>query len=145
VTLHVKQYTEGEYVHVDIEQTATGGIKGTTENRTIDGESRAHSDWLFGNVSAKSTWADAAELAKIAAEHGEYLGAGWVEDDEEKKGPGGATHVVNNVVADAGWTAVQVWGFQIIGGERRHARKIILKKKEETVELRLVYDFQPPK
>lgn len=37
ITLDIKQYRDDEGVeHIDIEQTATGGIKGTTENRTLD-------------------------------------------------------------------------------------------------------------
>lgn len=37
ITLDVKQYRDDEGVeHIDIVQTATGGIKGTTENRTLD-------------------------------------------------------------------------------------------------------------
>lgn len=37
ITLAVKQYRDDDGVeHIDIEQTATGGIKGTTENRTLD-------------------------------------------------------------------------------------------------------------
>lgn len=37
ITLDVKQYRDDEGVeHIDIEQTATGGVKGTTENRTLD-------------------------------------------------------------------------------------------------------------
>jgi hypothetical protein len=31
VTLHTKQYEEDGVTHIDIDQTATGGIKGTTE------------------------------------------------------------------------------------------------------------------
>lgn len=37
VTLDINQYRDDNGVeHIDIEQTATGGIKGTTENRTLD-------------------------------------------------------------------------------------------------------------
>lgn len=37
ITLDIKQYRDDDGVeHIDIDQTATGGIKGTTENRTLD-------------------------------------------------------------------------------------------------------------
>ena len=36
ITLDIKHYTEEGTEHIDIEQTATGGIKGTTENRILD-------------------------------------------------------------------------------------------------------------
>jgi len=36
ITLDIKHYTEDCTEHIDIDQTATGGIKGTTENRILD-------------------------------------------------------------------------------------------------------------
>lgn len=39
ITLHVKHYKDSEGVeHIDIDQTLTGGIKGTTENRVLNWE-----------------------------------------------------------------------------------------------------------
>lgn len=156
VTLAVKQFmgphtppstTEGECVRIDIAQTATGGIKGTTENRCVDGESRTHSDWLFGTVDSKSYFTT-DDVRDAVAKHGvegasaDYLAGNWLEDESEKTGPDGAAHLVS--VADNqkdGWIAVQVWGFQTIGGERRYARNIVLKKGDKEVEMRLVYDY----
>ncbi|ORY66153.1 uncharacterized protein BCR38DRAFT_340226 [Pseudomassariella vexata] len=150
VTLQVKQYNgppsppstqTGDVVHIDIEQTATGGINGTTENRSIDDTQRGHSDWLFGDVKARSKWLTAEQLAAVAQEHGEHLGKDWIEDAAEAQGPGGASHVMNYVESTAGWTAVQIWGFQMIGGERRYARNVLVKKNNKVVEVRLVYDY----
>ncbi|KAK6084260.1 hypothetical protein SCUP515_01374 [Seiridium cupressi] len=147
VTLHVKQYTDAEGTpHIDIEQMATGGIKGTSEHRTIDSTFREHSDWLFGKVKARSFFVTAESLiAKIKEELGgdEFLGKDWLEGQEEQTGPDGALHLVNWVEAEAGWTAAQVWGFQTIGGERRYARNIVVKKGDKIIELRLVYDYVP--
>ncbi|KAK8055125.1 hypothetical protein PG993_000352 [Apiospora rasikravindrae] len=160
VTLTVKQYSgphlppssaSGDCVRIDIEQTATGGIKGTTENRCADGEKRTHSDWLFGTVESSSHFVQAGDALKQALGSGdhavdaasvEYLASNWVVDESEKTGPDGAAHLIS--VADNqkdGWFAVQVWGFQTIGGERRHARNIVLKKGDKKVEMRIVYDF----
>ncbi|KAH8675556.1 hypothetical protein BX600DRAFT_507784 [Xylariales sp. PMI_506] len=144
ITLDTKQYDGDDgFVHVDIDQIASGGIKGTTELRVINGEPHEHSDWLFGSVNASSRWATAADLAEVAKEWGEHLVAGWLEGPEEQTGPNGASHVLNSVKAEAGWTATQVWGFQTIGGERRYSRNIVLKKGDKTVNLRLVYDYLP--
>ncbi|KAK7951008.1 uncharacterized protein PG986_006736 [Apiospora aurea] len=158
VTLTVKQYSgphlppsaaAGDCVRIDIEQTATGGIKGTTENRCADGEKRTHSDWLFGTVESSSRFAPAGDALKQAVgDYGldaasvEYLAGNWLVDESEKTGPDGAAHLVS--CADNqkdGWVAVQVWGFQTIGGERRYARNIVLKKGDKKVEMRLVYDY----
>jgi hypothetical protein len=148
VTLHIKQYEKDGLVHIDIDQTATGGIKGTSEIRTIDGESREHTDWLFGTVAAKSEWAGGAKHPAIAdfeavKEHDvEWLTKDWLQGPEEATGPDGAINLVNSVraVPDS-WTASQVWGFETIGGERRYTRHVVLKKGAEKVKLRLVYDF----
>jgi len=151
VTLHIKQYTgpaeepatPGSFVHIDIDQTATGGIKGTSEYRTLDNKIREHGDWLFGNVKARSTWVSAEGLAAAAKEFNDYIVTGWSEEGEVAGGPNGETHLLNYVEADAGWTAVQVWGFQIIGGERRYARNISVSKGDKTVNIRFVYDYSP--
>lgn len=158
VTLHVKQFTaphkppstaEGDCVHIHIQQVATGGIKGTTENRCVDNENREHTDWLFGTVASRSFWCQAGADAILAAagETGTaFLTTNWLTDDSEKTGPNGAAHLVSIAVnkdAAGGWTACQVWGFQTIGGERRYARNIVLKKGDKTIEMRLVYDFIP--
>lgn len=69
---------------------------------------------------------------------------GWLEDEGEKAGPAGETHVLSYVInEEAGWTATQIWGFQEVDGERRYARNIVLKKVkgEERVAMRLVYDY----
>ncbi|KAL8288553.1 hypothetical protein RB597_000603 [Gaeumannomyces tritici] len=144
VTLNVKQYTGApkppstspeEAVHIDIVQTATGGIKGTTELRCLDGVAREHTDWLFGKVSGRSRLLRRAEVAD------EYLKRGWIE---EEGGEGGeeAEHIESKAESvDNGWVALQVWGFQLIGGERRYARNIMVTKGAERVEMRLVYDW----
>lgn len=130
VTLHVKEYVDDAgLTHVDIQQTATGGIKGTTENRTLDDTFREHSDWLFGNVKGRTGWvASKAEITDA------YLSKGWEQAQTE--------FVVGYVESlDNGWTATQVWGFQDVNGERRYARNIVVAKGSERVEMRLVYDF----
>lgn len=130
VTLHVKEYVdESGVTHVDIQQTATGGVKGTAENRTLDNTFREHSDWLFGSVKGRTGWV--ASKGEIADE---FLREGW-EDSQ-------AEFVVGYVESlDRGWTATQVWGFQEVNGERRYARNIVVAKGDERVEMRLVYDF----
>jgi hypothetical protein len=147
VTLHVKQYTgppsepanpSGPAVtHVDIDQTATGGVKGSTELRCFDNEFRPHSDWLFGNVRGQSRWIAAEEIKDP------FLAKGpWLEGDEEKAGPNGETHMLSYVESlDNGWTATQIWGFKIINGERKYVRNILIAKGDKRVELVMVYDY----
>ncbi|KAK2068715.1 hypothetical protein P8C59_003343 [Phyllachora maydis] len=152
VTLQVKQYVgpptppaadRGDVTHVDIDQTATGGIKGSTERRCVDGVAREHSDWLFGRVRGRSRWVAAADVEDA------FLARGWLlegEDEGEPAGPAGETRRLLLSVAeslDNGWVATQVWGFQRLEGERRYARNVVVVKGDERVECRLVYDFIP--
>lgn len=144
VTLNIKEYTAppkppvtpagGEQaVHIDIVQTATGGIKGTTELWCVDRVKREHSDWLFGNVTGSSRWVTRAEITD------EYLKRGWIEADQ----PGGDDELIETTAEnfENGWLALQIWGFQLVGGERRYARNIVVTKGSEKVEMRLVYDW----
>lgn len=41
-------------MHIDIDQVATGGIRGTTEKRITDWAEREHSDHIFGTVVGQS-------------------------------------------------------------------------------------------
>src|SRR5262245_39919282 len=63
--------------HIDIEQTATGGIKGTTEKRALDWTYRGHSDWLFGELQGRSRMNTIAKILEDAKGKG-------VEEEDAK-------------------------------------------------------------
>lgn len=96
ITLSIKQYVDdGGVTHIDIEQTATGGIK-TTELRTLDWQVRDHEDRVFGKVDAQARWVKLADVDDDA-----FLKTGW--DDLEGE------HVQGYVTSKTnGWTADQV-------------------------------------
>jgi hypothetical protein len=51
ITLSVKHYKDdGGVEHIDIDQTVTGGIPGTSEDRILDWVERHKEDGLFGFV-----------------------------------------------------------------------------------------------
>ncbi|KAI1802451.1 hypothetical protein F4811DRAFT_397834 [Daldinia bambusicola] len=164
VTLDTKQYqgaatppnTSGELVtRIDIQQVASAGLKGTAENRCLDYAFREHGDWLFGRVRGRSRWVGAEELAalvggpegefrKSGAVEDDFVARDWLEGEQEKGGPLGETHVLNHVESlDAGWTALQVWGFQNVGGERRYVRNVVVAKDGTFVNFKMVYDWVP--
>jgi len=140
VTLHCKHYTTPDgLTHIDIEQTLTGGIKGTTELRELDWTSRSHSDHVFGNLVGKSRWIsiDNPEIPD------EFLKEGWLEGEEENGGPNGERHVESFVDnEEKGWTGEQIWGFAIVDEKRYYTRRVVIKKGEETLKVRLVYNWQ---
>lgn len=139
ITLDVNQYTappkapsESTDVvsHIDITQTASG-LKSTQEDRCLDDFFRAHADWLFGKVRGKSSWVSLDDVDD------EFLKKGWLVEGDGKFIK---SHVESE---DNGWVAVQIWGFELINGERRYARHIVVTKKDERVQIRLVYDYLP--
>lgn len=76
-----------------------------------------------------------------------FLKEGWLDDENEKKGPNGEcvleTFVVNK---EKGWSARQVWGFAMVDGVRRHVRRtVVVGKGDKTDRTKLVYDFVPKK
>ncbi|KAK3335397.1 hypothetical protein B0T19DRAFT_470670 [Cercophora scortea] len=146
LTLDVKQYSgppsppaepsAPEVTHIEIEQTGTGGMKGTTEKRCLDNAFREHSDWLFGTVRGQTKWIATADIAD------KFLAEGWLEGADEAGGPNGETHVLSHVESlDNGWTATQTWGFQLVDGVRKYVRHVVVAKGTQRAELTLVYDY----
>lgn len=132
VTLTIKEYVDDAGVtHVDIQQTATGGLKGTAEDRELDNVYREHSDWLFGKVKGRTCWAGPASAEQLPDDA--FLRSNWAAGTQEW-----VFAYVESL--DSTWTASQVWGFQVVDGERRYARNVVVAKGKERVELRLVYD-----
>lgn len=141
VTLAIKQYVDDAgLTHIDTDQTATGGIKGTQELRRLDWVERSHDDHIFGQLKGKSRWAATGSPEFDALDA--FLTDGWLEDGEQA-GPGGESHVHSRVVnEEKGWTAEQIWGFAVVEGARYYVRRVIVSKGKEVLTVRLVYDWQ---
>ncbi|KAI4173063.1 MAG: hypothetical protein LQ343_003173 [Gyalolechia ehrenbergii] len=101
VTLTVKQYEKDGVTHIDCTQVATGGIT-SIENRTLDWELREDTDKVFGEVKGKSRWVKLKDV-----DDDDYLKTGY--DDLEGEHVQAWTEGKKG-----GWTANQVWGFEII-------------------------------
>ncbi|GAP91654.1 hypothetical protein SAMD00023353_6900130 [Rosellinia necatrix] len=155
VGINVRQYTdEAGTVHIDIDMTASG-LTGTREARTLDWTPREHKDWLFGRLHGRSRFATADEVAALVATpdaqarrdrwaDDDFLAQDWIADadaDAEGKGPNGEPLIIAHMDADAGWRATQIWGFQIIGGERRYVRNVVVAKGEKFESFKMIYDF----
>lgn len=131
ITLTIKEYEEGGVTFVDIEQVGTGGIKGTTEKRHLDGKEGEHKDHIFGHVKGISKFGTISEVTD------EFLKTGWLPETLE-----GEIIMTNVTNQDSGWTAQQVWGFEEVQGERRYCRHAVVEKDGKRVNTRLVYDYQ---
>ena len=66
---------------------------------------------------------------------------GWLDENS-------ARHVQSWVVnvdetAAGGWTAEQVWGFEMVDQKRYYTRRVVVRKGDDKVErARLVYDYK---
>lgn len=98
ITLTISEYTDSatKLTHFDIKQVATGGISGTTENRTLDWTYRDHKDGIFGSVKGKSRW-----VALKDVDDDDFIKTGW----ENADGDFVQSYVESK---DNGWTANQV-------------------------------------
>lgn len=142
ITLHVKQYIDeaGGTTHIDIAQTLTGGLKGTTELRELDWQPRDHDDHVFGKLKGRSRWIE------LDAVEDDFLRDGWLDGDEEKGGPAGEKHIESYVVnEEKGWTADQIWGFSLVDGVRYYTRRVVVTKGSEVLKVRLIYNWQVKK
>ncbi|GKZ38842.1 hypothetical protein AbraIFM66950_011365 [Aspergillus brasiliensis] len=173
VTLSIKEYpdaAEPTIWHIDIDQTVTGGIKGTTERRISDNKHREHEDHIFGHLKGRSrffrgskgedgkvrpytdfeTKIDEPQVYKFL--RGEVLADGSacegfvVDETGEEFGEGEGLWYISSVEnLDNGWTAEQVWGFEIIDGKRYYTRRVAVVKGKTYKLARLVYSFIKPR
>ncbi|KAI4792670.1 hypothetical protein E4T44_04439 [Aureobasidium sp. EXF-8845] len=135
VTLIVKQFVdENGLTHVDNEQITTGNVR-NLEERIVDYQWREKNDRIFGKVNGRSRYVKLEEVET------EYLRQGWDEQFLTQ----GDNEVIQVFVDSLGkkpnWSAEQVWGFEIVDGQKRHTRRIVVKKDKEEHKLRLVYDW----
>ncbi|KAJ5823517.1 hypothetical protein N7447_005857 [Penicillium robsamsonii] len=170
VTIYVNQYADAEdptLTHVDAQQVITGGIQGTKEERKLDWEEREHVDHIFGKLKGRSRHIAGAKSADGAvrpvieiqtktgsaeadAKVQKFLAGETLIDGSKSEGflaeEGDAAFLHTWVVNEENkWTAEQVWGFEIVDGERRHTRRIVVSKDGKVALGRLVYAFKERK
>lgn len=130
VNLKIKQPSELE---LRMEQTATAAsVPGTTEEYTLDWEWRTNHDAFFGDIQGRSRWISQDEARQIGAE-GE-----WKDEDSDGK----LIQAVGRK-PDGTWTATHFWGFEDVGNQRRHTRRVKVASKDgDEINVRMVYDFE---
>ncbi|KAL4787194.1 hypothetical protein BJX76DRAFT_345693 [Aspergillus varians] len=151
---------------IDVLATPTGGLAGTREKRIMDWTAQDHKDYLFGACQHQSRFVYGVkdEQGKVYPDvdmqtqagkdnenvkrflRGEILENGedsaWSVPETGSSDAGAKDVWVHTLVRnlDAGWTAEQVWGFEVINGERYHTRRIVTATpKGEYVLGRLAY------
>ncbi|KAG1721853.1 hypothetical protein EDD22DRAFT_854285 [Suillus occidentalis] len=138
LTLEPTQFTDDDGVeHIDVKQTLSGGFKAPADSLLLNGEESSKNDDLFGHLIAKS-W-----RAKVDDLEIDFLKEGWSEDTLED---GLIAGVVKSDTAKSGkdWVINVVWGFAVIDGVRRFARrfKFTTKDRSEPIYVKLYYDYR---
>ncbi|KAJ5894651.1 hypothetical protein N7495_006342 [Penicillium taxi] len=149
----------GSVLNIDIHQTATAGLAGTSESRRLDWNIQTHSDYIFGVLSSQSRLIDGAADSEgtvrpdvevqtkvdddkvVAFLKGKILpdGTPSIGFVAEGSGVGGWVHTFASN-QKAGWTAEQVWGFEMIDGLCCHTRRCVVADSKGAYRMaRLVY------
>ena len=142
-------------VHIDIDQITTPGNFTNTEPRAVDGEWREKDDKIFGKVRGFTKW------IKIPEHEDPFMRDGWEPKWLEESGGEGLDVYLESIGKKGGqdWTAEQIWGFEIINGERRFimfvlpasqlllnlvnrfVRHIVVKRGETEYKVKTIYDY----
>ncbi|KAG2120718.1 uncharacterized protein F5147DRAFT_7223 [Suillus discolor] len=137
LTLEPTQTTDDDGVEVvHVKQTLSGGFKAPADTLLLNGQEISKEDSLFGHLIAKS-WRSKVEDLDI-----DFLKEGWSEDTLED---GLIAGVVKSDTAKSGrdWVINVVWGFVILEGVRRFARRFRFTTKERSgpIDVKLYYDY----
>ncbi|KAL2867589.1 uncharacterized protein BJX67DRAFT_387825 [Aspergillus lucknowensis] len=175
VILDIKEFHEVEngsatpLTRIEILQSTTSGLPGTSEKRYIDWEERTQEDHIFGKCVVRARWIcdsknvngrtlPVVDIQTTLAEDENIVRflAGEVGDDlrpsegflvekpqEVKEGQDGLWLQLFIRHVEGKWTAEQIWGFEMIGGERRYVRRVVVANAKGQHGLaRLVYSFE---
>ncbi|KAJ5760834.1 hypothetical protein N7520_007990 [Penicillium odoratum] len=151
--------------HISVIQVPTAGLGGTSETRILDWDERTQlKDFIFGNRQSRNRFVtgkagvdgrilpDLVPETKIDNEViGQMLrgeippegddGSGFlVEGHDEAENAGLWIHSFD-CQSDGAWTMEQVWGFEMIRGERYHTRRFVAASKGNFVMGRVVFSY----
>lgn len=119
--------------HLDIDSRPESGLPGTTEERVLNWEPVEVDSALFGKLRGRTRWVQPSELV----DENEYLTAGLEKDGSDD---GRLIQMYTEFLAISAVTT-QVCGFETVNGARYHTRRIVARKGDEVVKVRLVYDY----
>ena len=130
-SIHLR-ITQPSVDKLNMEQTAiSASIPGTTEQYILDWEWRSSRDAFFGEIEGRSRWISQSQARQTGAE------GDWEESDSE-----GKLIEATGKKPDGAWTATHLWGFEGVGGLRRHTRRVDVTSKDgNTLKVRMVYDL----
>lgn len=153
MVLTIKEYTDNQgAVHIDVTSNASG-LSSTQEDRTLDWQDRPHKDKIFGNVAGRSRMIDLSTgtfepCVSYSEAESQFLQAKYLKDGKTSSKFEDNSALVQSYVKNqdsgSGWTAEQLWGFEMVNGKRYYTRRVVVKnaKGDKSERVRLVYDYQ---
>ncbi|KAJ5189462.1 hypothetical protein N7491_005793 [Penicillium cf. griseofulvum] len=151
--------------NIDFLQTSTANLAPTKEERVLDWKTSHHEDYFFGQVQGQSEFVHGVTDADGIVRPGFELQTAnanseiklFLRGEVEADGSKSAGYIVENCMAEglspglwvhtfernvkSGWTAEQIWGFEMFGGERYFSRRVVVMTKGEYICGRIVFDF----
>ncbi|RMZ82060.1 hypothetical protein DV737_g2208, partial [Chaetothyriales sp. CBS 132003] len=139
VTTRINHYSKDGVAHLDLTSSALGLPK-TFDNRVLDFELRFRQDRIFGNMKIKSRVINIAAYEMIieggTEKDAEFLMSSFVDESAIQAYGEGAERYK--------WRIEQSWGIEEVGGERRVTQRMVARKGDEVLRLRIVYDYLGP-
>ena len=155
IYLDVRHYTDDSGIErIDVDQTLTGGISGTSEHRILDYTEREHEDHVFGAVLSRSRRVSLDEVQR------EWLKKDWLEESfvdgliintaaKSNTAKSGRTWSSEQVSTRVEYlksviqTMPQTWGLEQVDGAKRYTRHVYFEGPGgEVIQVRLVYDYR---
>jgi hypothetical protein len=145
---------------INVVQPGAASIKGTEEKRVIPKDPTEklwndHQDHIFGAVKGNSTfrlhfWRSVTNMCVCFTGYTQWRQLSELKDDNEddaflkQNWPADETTLLDGFVESQGngWTARQVWGFALVGGVRKHVRRVVVRKGSSRATANFVYDFK---
>lgn len=133
MTVAMKTWTDSTtgLTHFLIEYKPPLGLPSSTEQRVFNFEGEEFAVPIYGKLCVRMRWATAKEFDEID----EFLARGFEGETN--------IHMMTEHI-DLDTVTHQAFGFEVIGGIRYHTRHIVVKRREQTERLRLVYDYIGP-
>jgi hypothetical protein len=128
---------------VEIQNTANGGLKGTTVSIVVDNEVHKHYDYVFGGVTSRASRKSIGDLSVFNSENWDLKSSMEQVDGPAKDKCAGFLVVINEPdkeLRSDDWRAINVWGFETINGEKRYVRRVHFESPTFTKDLVIVYD-----
>jgi hypothetical protein len=153
VRLSITSFTRPEdgVTCIEITSVVSSGLPGgsSTEKSALDWSTWEKRDILLGHIKGKMGWSTAAELTENDdARSARFLRGMMLKDGCENDGlcdeeAGEERRHIRMLLESCrdGWVGEHVWGFEMVEGQRRYTRRIVVRKGDRVEMARLVYDY----